>query len=50
MIPIVIEAHGTIKKGMENDTRNVSGNMNIQIVQMTCLPGTARILRKVLGI
>ena len=50
VIPIVIGALGTIRKGMEDNIRSVSGNMNIQTVQKTCLLGTARILRKVLSI
>ena len=41
VIPIVIGALGTIRKGMED---------NILTVQKTCLLGTARILRKVLSI
>ena len=49
VIPIVIGALGTIRKGME-DIKNVSGNMDIQTVQKTCLLGTARILRKVLSL
>ena len=50
VIPIVIGALGTIKKGMENNIRNVSEAMNIKSLQNTCLLGTARILRKVLSI
>ena len=50
VIPIVIGALGTIKKGMENNIRNVSENLNIKSLQKTCLLGTARILRKVLSI
>ena len=50
VIPIVIGALGTIRKGMEDNIRSVSGNMNIQTVQKTCLLRTARILRKVLSI
>ena len=37
-------------KGMEDNIKNVSGNMDIKTVQKTCLLGTARILRKVLSI
>ena len=33
VIPIVIGALGTIRKGMEDNIRSVSGNMNIQTVQ-----------------
>ena len=50
VIPIVIGALGTIRKGMEDNIRSVSENMTIQTVQKTCLLGTARILRKVLCI
>ena len=50
VIPIVIGALGTIKKGMENNIRNVSEAMNIKSLQKTCLLGTAKILRKVLSI
>jgi len=50
VIPIVIGALGTIKKGMDNNIRNVSENLNIKSLQKTCLLGTARILRKVLSI
>ena len=39
--PIVIGALGTIRKGMEDNINNASGNMNIQTVQKTCLLGTA---------
>lgn len=46
IMPIVIGALGTIKKGMENDTRNVSEAMNVKSLQKTCLPGTARTLRE----
>ena len=48
VIPIVIGALGTIKKGMENNIRNVSEAVNIKSLQKTCLLWTARILRKVL--
>ena len=47
LIFIVIGALGTIKKGMENNTRNVSEAMNIKSLQKTCLLGTTSILRKV---
>ena len=50
VIPIVIGALGTIKKGMDNNIRNVSENLNIKSLQKTYLLGTARILRKVLSI
>ena len=50
VIPIVIGALGTIRKGMEENIENVSSNMDIQTVQKTCLIGNARILRKVLSI
>ena len=50
VIPIVIGALGTIRKGMEDNIRSVSENLNLQTVQKTCLLGTARILRKVLSI
>ena len=49
VILIVIGALGTIKNGMENNIRNVSGAMNIKSFQKTCLLGTATILRKVLS-
>ena len=49
VIPIVIGALCTIKKGIENNTRNASENMNITSLKKTCLLGTARI-RKVLSI
>ena len=48
--PIVIGAHGTIKKGMENSIRNVSEAMNINSLQKKYLLGTARILRRILSI
>ena len=50
IIPIVIGALGTIKKGMENNIKNVSEAMNIKSPQKIYLLGTARILRKVLSI
>ena len=50
VIPIVVGELGTIKKGMENNIRNVSEAMNIKSLQKTCLLGIARILRKVLSI
>ena len=50
VIPIVIGELGTIKKGMENNIRNISENMNINSLQKTCLLGTARILHKALSI
>ena len=50
VIPIVMGALGTIKKGLENNVRNVLENMNIKSLQKTCLLGTTMIVRKVLCI
>ena len=49
VIPIVIGALGTIKKVMENTIRNVSGNVDIQIIQKICLLDVAIVLCKVLS-
>ena len=50
VIPILIGALDIIKKGVDNNIRNVSKNLNIKSLQKACLLGNARILRKVLSI
>ena len=50
MTMIARGALGTIKKGTESKTRNFSEAMIIKSLQKACLPGNARILRRVLNI
>ena len=50
VIPTVIGALSTIKKGMDNNIRITSENMNIKSFQKTSLLATARILHKILSI
>ena len=50
VIPVVIGALGLMKKGVEQYTNRIPGNINIYEVQKIALLGTAHILRRVLSI
>ena len=48
VIPVVVGALGTIKKGMVENIKRVSETANVTETQKICMLGSARILRKVL--
>jgi hypothetical protein len=48
MIPIIIEATGTISKSFRKYVSNIPGNHEVRELQKTAILGTAPILRKVL--
>ena len=50
MIPVVVGALGTVKKGMIENIEKVSNRANVTEIQKICMLGSARILRKVLSI
>ena len=50
IIPVVIEALGMIKKGIENFIDQIPGKPSLQEMQKTVLTSTAHILREVLSI
>ena len=47
MIPVVVGALGTVKKGMIENIEKVSKSANVTEIQTICMLGSARILRKV---
>ena len=49
-IPVVVGALGTLKKGMVESIKKVSERATLTEIQNICMLGTARILRKVLGV
>ena len=49
-IPVVIGGLGLIKKGLEEYTKQIQGNIKISELQKIALLGTSRILRKTLSI
>jgi len=49
-VPVVTGAFGLIKKGLENYTQKIPGNIKMEELQKISLLGTAHILRKVLSI
>ena len=49
-VPVVLGAHGTIKKDRENYTNKIPGNTNIHELQKITLLSTAHLLRWVLSI
>lgn len=49
-VPIVIGALGLVRKGMDNFTNSVPGNINIQVAQKIALLKTSHILRQVLSV
>ena len=50
VIPVVVGALGTVKKGMIENIEKVSKRANVTEIQKICMLGSARILRKVLTI
>jgi hypothetical protein len=48
MIPIIIEATGTILKSFRKYVNGIPGNHEFRELQKTAILGTAHILRKVL--
>ena len=50
LIPVVVGALGTVKKGMIENIEKVSKRANVTEIQKICMLGSARILRKVLSI
>ena len=50
VIPVVVGALGTVKKGMVENIKKVSERATVTEIQMICLLGSARILRKVLSV
>ena len=50
VIPVVIGALGTIKKGMNDNIRKISERNNTQQIQKIFFLGSARIIRKVLSL
>ena len=49
-VPVVMEALGTIKKGMENYSNKIAGNINIHELQKISLLSATHLLRRVLSI
>ena len=50
MIPVIIGALGLVKKGLDNYTDKIPGNIHLEELQKIALLGTAHILRRVLSI
>ena len=50
VIPVVIGALGTVKKHFEKWIEKLDSELTIETLQKPCLPGTAKIIRKVLDI
>ncbi|CAH3183362.1 unnamed protein product [Porites lobata] len=50
VIPVVVSALGTVKKGMVENTKKVSERATMTEIQKICMLGSARILRKVLSV
>jgi hypothetical protein len=48
VIPVIIEATGTISKTFRKYVTNIPGNHEVTELQKTAILGTAHILRKVL--
>jgi hypothetical protein len=48
VIPVIIDATGTISKSFRKYVSNISGNHEVKELQKTAILGTAHILRKVL--
>ena len=48
MIPVIIEATGTISKSFRKYISNIPGNHEVKELQNTAILGTAHVLRKVL--
>ena len=50
VIPVVVGALGTVKKGMAENIKKVSERATMTEIQKICMLGSARILRKVLSV
>ena len=50
VIPVVVSALGTVKKGMVENIKKVSERATMTDIQKICMLGSARILRKVLSV
>ena len=50
VIPVVVGALGTVKKGMVENIKKVSERATVTEIQKICMLGSARILRKMLSI
>ena len=50
VIPVVVSALSTVKKGMIEDIKKVSERATMAEIQKICMLGSARILRKVLSV
>ena len=50
VIPVVVGALGTVKKGMVENIKKVSERANMTEIQKIYMLGSARILRKVLSV
>ena len=50
MIPVVVGALGTVKKGMVENIKKVSERDTMTEIQKICMLGSAPILRKVLSV
>jgi len=48
VIPVIIDATGTISKSFRKYVSNIAGNHEVKKLQKTAILGTAHILRKVL--
>ena len=50
VIPVVVDALGTVKKGMVENIEKVAQRASVTEIQKICMLGFTRILRKVLSI
>ena len=50
VIPVVVGALGTVKKGMVENIKKVSEKATMTEIQKICMLGSARIPRKVLSV
>ena len=50
VIPVVVGALGTVKKGMVENFKKVSETATVAEIQKICMLGSARIIRKVLSV
>ena len=50
VIPVVVGALGTVKKGMVENIKKVSERATMTEIQKICMLGSARTLRKVLSV
>jgi len=48
VIPVIIEATGTISKSFRKYVRNIPGKHEVEELQKTAILGTAHILRKII--